>query len=618
MSQLGKLLGTMSIRWTVVDIKVDNVERLVGNLCTLWIGRKHLQANVARFDRDSIPSKRVPHKFNHVAPTPTSFVSAVKGVSDRIVWVDIEGVPLQASHATFHKIGYSMGRGHGIREMNHCEREDDESVKNEADINVVDNTVNNEGEKSDSEAVSDTFFGDNGDTQEHDNEVDQTLNDKESRVLKEVEKLILTFNQWANYGLYMDGCTQRYMRRIIDRMEVMEVFRFIVYPFQEDSILIISGYAPQAQRRNASKCQLWDFILLYQSLNRECMVKIVGRFHEAVCLDRHLSDHRPILLWEMLVDFGATPFRLYHSCFSVPRSLIGNIVSRRKIRKAGLGMVERNKSPGPDDFTFEFLPYGVGQLLGQDFCIAVQDDAVLLIQSRLNRVKASVLVKGKSYFEFQFLRGLKQRPIGSFFVHSYYESLHLSLKTVLDMSINLKKVIFSGLGIRGSFVSEAAASLGCFGDENPSLGEVGFWRFLSQEISLWCQLISAIHGSSITDLSTAYPSTWNSIIKEFNYLKVQGVDVFSHCKIRIGNGLHTRFWKDLWIGDCTLSGLFPRLFALDTVKDISVACKLQSPLVSSFRRNVRGGIEEQQLEHLVALLNFVIFVQTRMIVGLVI
>ncbi|GKB80268.1 hypothetical protein Tco_0947163, partial [Tanacetum coccineum] len=55
----------------------------------------------------------------------------------------------------------------------------DESVKNESDINVVDNTVNNEGEESDSEAVSDTFFGDNGDAQEHDNEVDQKLKDKE-------------------------------------------------------------------------------------------------------------------------------------------------------------------------------------------------------------------------------------------------------------------------------------------------------------------------------------------------------------------------------------------------------------------------------------------------------
>nr|GEX87790.1 hypothetical protein [Tanacetum cinerariifolium] len=218
-------------------IKVDNVERLVGNLCTLWIGRKHLKANVACFERDSIPSKRVPHKSNHVSPTPMSFVSAMKGVSslpiplaslpalvlddscmvardldnfvmgeivylgglwvmiklgsaktklkfinhtgvaswfvrlcnaqndfvasDCIAWVDIDGVPLHAwSHATFHKI-------------------DDEFIKNEADINVVNNIVNNEEEESDSEAVFDTYFGDNGDAQEHDNEVDQTLNDKE-------------------------------------------------------------------------------------------------------------------------------------------------------------------------------------------------------------------------------------------------------------------------------------------------------------------------------------------------------------------------------------------------------------------------------------------------------
>nr|GEY98143.1 RNA-directed DNA polymerase, eukaryota [Tanacetum cinerariifolium] len=37
----------------------------------------------------------------------------------------------------------------------------------------------------------------------------------------------------------------------------------------------------------------------------------------AVCLDRHLSDHRPILLREMLVDFGAMSFLLYHSWFSI-------------------------------------------------------------------------------------------------------------------------------------------------------------------------------------------------------------------------------------------------------------------------------------------------------------
>ncbi|GJT32028.1 RNA-directed DNA polymerase, eukaryota [Tanacetum coccineum] len=34
---------------------------------------------------------------------------------------------------------------------------------------------------------------------------------------------------------------------------------------------------------------------------------------EALCLDKHLSDHRPILLRELNVDYGPTPFRFFHS-----------------------------------------------------------------------------------------------------------------------------------------------------------------------------------------------------------------------------------------------------------------------------------------------------------------
>nr|GEU52874.1 RNA-directed DNA polymerase, eukaryota [Tanacetum cinerariifolium] len=37
----------------------------------------------------------------------------------------------------------------------------------------------------------------------------------------------------------------------------------------------------------------------------------------ALCLDRHLSDHRPILLLEITTDFGSSPFRFYHSWFSL-------------------------------------------------------------------------------------------------------------------------------------------------------------------------------------------------------------------------------------------------------------------------------------------------------------
>nr|GEV16917.1 RNA-directed DNA polymerase, eukaryota, reverse transcriptase zinc-binding domain protein [Tanacetum cinerariifolium] len=128
----------------------------------------------------------------------------------------------------------------------------------------------------------------------------------------------------------------------------------------------------------------------------------------AVCLDRHLLDHRPILLRETLVDFGATPFlegdensQFFHeiinrkranlsvkdfddpgfSCgklnFTFPNRLsmeqaadLEIMVSNDEIRKAVWGCGE-NKSPGPDGFTFEFFRK-FWTTIGPDFCSAVQ------------------------------------------------------------------------------------------------------------------------------------------------------------------------------------------------------------------------------------------------------
>ncbi|GKG05085.1 hypothetical protein Tco_0315472, partial [Tanacetum coccineum] len=84
-------------------------------------------------------------------------------------------------------------------------------------------------------------------------------------------------------------------------------------------------------------------------------------------------------------------------------------------------------------------------------------------------------------------------------------------------------------------------------------------------------------------------------------------DLISHCKIRVGKGTGTSFWKDLWIGDNLLVKLsFPRLFALEENKDISVADKMNTSIFSSFRRHVRGGVESQQLDQLLLLLDTVI------------
>ncbi|GKG10733.1 RNA-directed DNA polymerase, eukaryota, nucleotide-binding alpha-beta plait domain protein [Tanacetum coccineum] len=46
-------------------IKVVNLDRLIENLCTIWIGRFRLHANVVRFHRDPKPSVWKPKDSYH-------------------------------------------------------------------------------------------------------------------------------------------------------------------------------------------------------------------------------------------------------------------------------------------------------------------------------------------------------------------------------------------------------------------------------------------------------------------------------------------------------------------------------------------------------------------------
>ncbi|GJY08885.1 RNA-directed DNA polymerase, eukaryota, partial [Tanacetum coccineum] len=54
----------------------------------------------------------------------------------------------------------------------------------------------------------------------------------------------------------------------------------------------------------------------------------------------------------------------------------------------------------------------------------------------------------------------------------------------------------------------------------------------------------------------------------------------------------------LVIRDTPFCMLFPRLYALDNSKDCTVASKLQGDLAHSFRRPVRGGVEADQLDNI--------------------
>jgi hypothetical protein len=79
----------------------------------------------------------------------------------------------------------------------------------------------------------------------------------------------------------------------------------------------------------------------------------------------------------------------------------------------------------------------------------------------------------------------------------------------------------------------------------------------------------------------------------------------SFCSKRVGDGSNTRFWLDVCKGNSPLCEVFPRIFALEQDKQISVANKLAANVCASFRRPVRGGIQQQQLSDLVIWLDSV-------------
>nr|GEY19251.1 RNA-directed DNA polymerase, eukaryota, reverse transcriptase zinc-binding domain protein [Tanacetum cinerariifolium] len=124
--------------------------------------------------------------------------------------------------------------------------------------------------------------------------------------------------------------------------------------------------------------------------------------------------------------------------------------------------------------------------------------------------------------------------------------------------------------------------------------------------SLWSKVIQALYGKRIDFHATKFSSIWCSIIRELHQLKDNGFDFWEHRKIRIGNGSTTRFWYDIWIGDMPLYAKFPRLFALDLNKDCSVVDKLNNSAELSFRKTVRGGIEQHQMSNLVSMLESIV------------
>ncbi|GJV69144.1 RNA-directed DNA polymerase, eukaryota, reverse transcriptase zinc-binding domain protein [Tanacetum coccineum] len=79
------------------------------------------------------------------------------------------------------------------------------------------------------------------------------------------------------------------------------------------------------------------------------------------------------------------------------------------------------------------------------------------------------------------------------------------------------------------------------------------------------------------------------------------IDLLSMCSRKIGNGVHTRFWEDIWCGDQPFRLRFPRIFLLEIDRECLVANQIHlSDWSSVLRRALRGGAESSQFDSLLA------------------
>nr|GEU75656.1 RNA-directed DNA polymerase, eukaryota, reverse transcriptase zinc-binding domain protein [Tanacetum cinerariifolium] len=83
------------------------------------------------------------------------------------------------------------------------------------------------------------------------------------------------------------------------------------------------------------------------------------------------------------------------------------------------------------------------------------------------------------------------------------------------------------------------------------------WYFCTQQSSLWTKVIKGIHG--------------------------------------VDGKLDTLFWEDAWRGDNNFNSLYPRIYALETQKNVTVASKMSHvDMPSLFCKAPRGGSKESQ------------------------
>ncbi|GJR87817.1 RNA-directed DNA polymerase, eukaryota [Tanacetum coccineum] len=318
--------------------------------------------------------------------------------------------------------------------------------------------------------------------------------------------------------------------------------------------LPLEGYSFTWAHKSASKMSKLDRFLVSEGL-----LSIFPSL-SAICLDRHLSDHKPILMRELVVDYGPSPFRMFSSWFSKQGfdKIVEDTWNNSNFKETN-SIVLLKKKLQASKFWISFDQGNATDDLVKDRSALLKD-----LHDINSRLSFDMAQKAKIRWSIEGDENSKN-------FHGI---------------LNKKR---AQLAIRGVFVD---------GNWIDDPTHDRYWYVVHDDVVKACQRTFHL-GKTLFRLANFIGCSTYSMLSTILGLRLE--------EKKVGNGEHTCFWEDVWLDDCPLKSSFPRFYALENVKQVSVASKIaDSSLSSSFRRVPRGGIEEEQLLLLVDKISLVL------------